>query len=467
MHSFDLSRARSFTPMIDKWSIFPISAVVYVSIVAPLISQEQTIQSIVAGESEWHNRVFWPVVAASSVGLAVLNRSCVGKRSLPPNIICLLVYLAFAGASVLWSFKPEISFIRFTQQAMILTSVILPAMLAVRTADVMRGLFLCFAFGSILNVLFLPGSEHFDYMGLSLGLRGYLSGKNVLGQFAAIAFLLALHEMLRRGLRRALGVIIAVIAIMLLWLSQSKTSLAFAISAPFLAGLTLFAGKRMCISPAIILFSIAFCCAVLSKLSGVNTHRLSEILYGDSTFTGRTLIWYFASWEIDRRPLLGWGYQSFWLVGPDGPSVVEGPDWVKNMPHAHNGYYDTMLDMGYVGLTLLVIFIAATLHGIGRIADRDPARAWLMLSLVIFTIFYNFLETTWMHGGDLLWVVFTVVAAETGRCWRLYQPIRVTYGLRSSRPANPGLSRGLRARGAPTHISEPHRSVSGSPDLDR
>jgi O-antigen ligase len=424
--------------MIDKWSIFPILAVVYVSIVTPFINS--TTQSLVAAEPEWHNRIVWPVMAASAVVLAVVNRSYVDKRRLPPNIICLLMYLAFAGASVLWAFKPEASFIRFTQQAMILTSIILPAMLAVRTADVMRSLFLCFAFGLILNVLFIPGSEQIDSRGLSQGLRGYFTDKNALGRFAAIAFLLGLHEMLYRGLRRALGIIIVVIATILLELSHSKTSLAFAIFAPFLAGITLIAGKKMRISPAIVLWSIAFCCAALSKLSGFNMYRLSEILYGDPSFSLRTFIWDFVSWEIERRPFLGWGFQSFWYVGFDAPSVVDAPGFVKTMPSAHNGYYDTMLQMGYVGLTLLVIFITATLHGIGRVADRDPVRAWLMLSLVIFAIFYNFLETSWMSGGELVWLMFTVVAAETGRCWRLYQPTRATYGLKSSRPASPGLS---------------------------
>ena len=31
------------------------------------------------------------------------------------------------------------------------------------------------------------------------------------------------------------------------------------------------------------------------------------------------------------------------------------------MPNAHNGYYDTMLEMGYVGYALLVTFIIATI----------------------------------------------------------------------------------------------------------
>jgi exopolysaccharide production protein ExoQ len=164
---------------------------------------------------------------------------------------------------------------------------------------------------------------------------------------------------------------------------------------------------------------------------------------------------------------LGWGYQSFWLVGSDGPSILEGPGWVKFMPNAHNGYLDTMLETGLFGFAFLAIFIMTTLHAIGRLADRDPPRAWLMLSLAIFIIFHNLLESTWMRGDDLLWVVFVVVAAEIGRCWRLYQPTRATHGLRPSRPASPGLPGGLRPPGAPSiDIAGPHRSVPAGPDLD-
>ena len=110
-----------------------------------------TLQSVIEGQLA--NRIFWPAMAASSVVLVMRNRSRIGKVILPPHITCLLAFLAFAGASTLWAFKPELSFIRFTQEAMLLTSIILPTMLAPRTADVMRGLFLCFVIGLILHVL--------------------------------------------------------------------------------------------------------------------------------------------------------------------------------------------------------------------------------------------------------------------------------------------------------------------------
>jgi len=42
---------------------------------------------------------------------------------LPPRVSCVLLE-----QSVLWAFRPELSFIRFVQQVMIVTSIVLPAM---------------------------------------------------------------------------------------------------------------------------------------------------------------------------------------------------------------------------------------------------------------------------------------------------------------------------------------------------
>src|SRR6202030_569967 len=112
-------------------------------------------QQIQNAEPGLPNRIFWPAMAAVSVVLAVRNYSRFGKLTFPPHIICLLAYVAFAGSSVLWAFRPEISFTRFAQQVMVLTSIILPGMLAVRTTDLMRGVFLCCAFGAILNIFFI------------------------------------------------------------------------------------------------------------------------------------------------------------------------------------------------------------------------------------------------------------------------------------------------------------------------
>jgi O-antigen ligase len=298
---------------------------------------------------------------------------------------------------------------------MILLSIVLPGLLATRKTDLMRSVFLCVALAEILNLLF---ALSIPWAKTNIGYQGYLQGKNALGQFSAIACLLALHEAIQPGFRRALGFFGLVIACLLLWLSNSKTAFGLTLFVPLLAILTLTIAKAMRISPAVVLLSMLSCYVVISVALGFDANRLSLAIYGDPTFTGRTIIWYFVNSEIARRPLLGWGYQSFWLVGPDGPSVVEAPGWVKLMPHGHNGYLDTMLEMGYIGFALLVVFIIGTLHAIRRVTDRDPARAWLVLSISLLVILYNFLESIWMHGSDSIWVVFVITATEIGRYYR-------------------------------------------------
>ena len=108
------------------------------------------------------------------------------------------------------------------------------------------------------------------------------------------------------------------------------------------------------------------------------------------------------------------------------------------MPNSHNGYYDTKLEMGYVGLAFLLAFILATLHAVGRVADRDPGRALLLLSLALFVILWNFFESIWMRGFEFLWVMFVIVAAEIARYWLPFPLGKAAYGSRRQRPVSSG-----------------------------
>jgi exopolysaccharide production protein ExoQ len=408
--------------IIDKFSLLPILACVYALIVSHLLiffTRSNGLESqIAAADARWDSRLFWPAMSAISILLALQNRS---RLVLPPNLKCLVAYLAFAGASVLWALSPDHSFMRYLQQLMIVTSIVLPVMLSSRTVDMMRAVFLCFALALIVNLYFVSqGSVDMAMYSqglVNIGYEGYFNGKNYLGECAAPALLLSLHEILQRGWgRRVFGATMAVIAVALLLLSQSKTAFGLALVCPILAWLTLLARKATRLSPAIILLAIPFCWIVASHVSNFGFPRLSYILYHDSSLSGRIVIWDFTESEIARSPLLGWGYLSFWLV-PNSPAYTEAPGWVKMMPNSHNGYYDTMLETGYIGLAFLLVFILATLHAVGRVADRDPGRARLLLSLAIFSILYNFFESIWMRSFEFLWVLFVIVAAEIGRYW--------------------------------------------------
>ena len=410
------------TSRFDLCAMIPVLALAYSAVIQPLIYFNFPPSPGLEGllESRLEDRIFWPVLAAMSLVLAARHWSRIG-RPVAPNIIALLAYLAFAGASVAWAFKPELSFIRFVKEIMVITAIVLPALLAARSAEILRGMFLCFVLGAVVNVLLIPGGyatlAQYGSTMVDIGYQGYFSGKNLLGEFAAIAFLLSVNELLYSGHRRALGIFVAVIAVVLLFLSNSKTALGLALLAPMLAGFTLFLGRTFRVSAAVILVSMIVGFEMFSMLTGFDTDRIAYMLTGDSSFTGRATIWSFAAAEIARSPFVGWGYQSFWLVGPDAPSILDAPGWVKFMPNAHNGYYDTMLELGYVGLAFLIIFLVTSLHVIGRVAGRDNRRAWILLSVALFVMIYNSLETLWLRAFDMSWVVFVIVVVEAARYW--------------------------------------------------
>jgi len=132
---------RKAATVFDKHSIVVIVVCAYCLIIAPMLMFLFPGNSITADRPE--NKFFWPSVTAIALGLALGSRS---RLTWPPHIVWFAAYLALAGASILWAFKPEYSFSRFATQMMLLTSVVLPAMLAARTADMMRGVFFLLRF---------------------------------------------------------------------------------------------------------------------------------------------------------------------------------------------------------------------------------------------------------------------------------------------------------------------------------
>ena len=209
--------------IIDKFAIVPVLVCIFAAIISPL---EYMIFNLNPYDTRLDTRIFWPVMAAVSIVLAAQNRSRL-PRPLPPHIICLFVYLAFAGTSVMWSFNPRDSFVRFAQEAMIVSSIVLPAMLSAPTTDLFLGLFLwCFAPAAILNVYFVIDDSPAIVAELK-GYPGYFLGKNYLGEFSAIPFLLGLRETLYPGRRRALGIVAVGISVWLLFWAIPKQRLAF------------------------------------------------------------------------------------------------------------------------------------------------------------------------------------------------------------------------------------------------
>jgi exopolysaccharide production protein ExoQ len=82
----------------------------------------------------------------------------------------------------------------------------------------------------------------------------------------------------------------------------------------------------------------------------------------DSTFTGRTYLWSQGIKDGLQRPFTGWGYQAFWVVGQP---LAERYWYEYGMFdragfHFHNLFINVFVELGFVGLILMIMIYLST-----------------------------------------------------------------------------------------------------------
>ena len=140
--------------------------------------------------------------------------------------------------------------------------------------------------------------------------------------------------------------------------------------------------------------------------------RIGYRLYGDATLTGRTGIWAFIDYQISQKPWFGWGFHSYYFV-PNSPQN-EAPGYIREMPSSHSGYLELKLETGRIGYWIFLVFIYSSLHLLERVRRKDPVRAWCFLSIELFAVLINLLDSNWLVLTHF-WLLYLIVVAESVR----------------------------------------------------
>jgi len=162
------------------------------------------------------------------------------------------------------------------------------------------------------------------------------------------------------------------------------------------------------LTPAFIVAAVVVASTVVSN----PIERLGYRLYGDVTLTGRTGIWGFVNFQISHRPWFGWGFHSYYFV-PNSPQL-EAPGYIRDMPSSHSGYLELKLETGRIGYWIFLAFIYSSLHLLERVRRIDPVRAWCYLSIELFAVMSNLLDSSWLILTHF-WLLYLIVVAESVR----------------------------------------------------
>jgi O-antigen ligase len=265
---------------------------------------------------------------------------------------------------------------------------------------------------SITLIKYFPGtSKYYDTWTGVAQFTGAATSKNTLGVACLVSGIFFFwdtvtrwHERKERRTKSILLVNFALIG-MTLWLlnlassATSKVCLAIGCLVILAAHSKKFKRSpgflKLLIPSSFILYLIL---AYGLDLSG----SLASAVGRDPTLTDRTKIWA-AVLSIHTNPLIGTGYESFWL----GPRLERIWPLAGHVNEAHNGYLDIYLNLGGIGLALLLMFVIASYS---KICKRIASSPLASFSLAVWTImlFYDMTESAFR--GGLMWVTFLLAA---------------------------------------------------------
>ncbi len=397
------------------------AALAYPSLVWPLLEAETVSLGPVYGRPAVDGppsallRIYFSVLlVAGCLSFACLDGRRLGRLMQLPVILTAL-YLSWAGMTSFWAVEPDITTRRFLLAAFIAGGIITATLAARDTDRLMR-----YAFWMFFIVVVLSAISILTTAPTALGHAAYFPHKNYFGATISVVALFALYQITNGSrLNRIAAVGVLLSCAWFLIEARSKTSLAVVTIAPVLGyGIALLARFGR-ISPSITVTVISsgiygiYAIGAASHIWDFN--EVATAIFGDPTLTQRTDIWAFAVKMIEQRPWLGYGYEVFWGASVESPSVREGPGFVAQMPHAHNGYIDIVLQTGFIGLAIFAALLLTILHLAGRIAGRSLGLASFLLSIILYCILSNCLETSWFRSFSLSSMIFVLATAITAQ----------------------------------------------------
>ena len=385
------------------------------------------LQENVLNEGNLFTLTIWMVLLFGSTYLVIKNwrqaRGLLAAVNRP-----FLYFVVLASLSLLWSIEPA-----FTLRRIIHLYIIVLVSVAFASAgwrprrfeNSVRWLLGLLLAASAIFCYWDPelAIHHEQMRELINAWHGITTGKNVLGSLASCAFILWLHGLLTGETGRVAAIANLALAGLCLVMCRSSTSLmATAFAAFFVILLLRPSGSMRRLMPYIVSFFAAavllYALAVLNILPGLSVILTPISMFSgkDLTFTGRTNIWYLLKLHIRQHPLLGTGYEAYWIGPvPSSPSY----DMINQLyfypTEGHNGYLDVINDLGYVGgACLLAYFIVYLRQGL-NLMRLEKARGALYLALIFRAFLADMSESHWFSVNIIDFAIFTLATFSLAR----------------------------------------------------
>jgi len=325
----------------------------------------------------------------------------------------LFVIPVFALISIAWSQDPDFS-LRASFQFILTTVIAIWAGSLIHPRAFVSTLTCALLIVNIVGLV-LDGGASFRGEGPLIGVFG---AKNQLAFHALIQLIAALTVVFDRGqafIMRLVALFALSLAPVCLVQAQSVGALVFGVPAivtclavPRMRSFSLAA--RVTVVATTLFIAVVAVIVVRGLVD--DTGAVLDALGKDSTLTGREYVWQRARVFIEQAPLLGVGYQAFWRVGNPAAEDL----WTASHEESgagfnfHNTYLHTTVDLGYIGLALLIITLVwMAIRLIRAIILSPDYSVGFAAALFVYLFTTSFIEVAILYQFSLSSLLFDIV----------------------------------------------------------
>jgi len=351
-------------------------------------------------------------------GAVVLIRRKPAWRIIFASNCWFFAFFFYCGMSILWSDFPFVSFKRWIKELgnIIMVMIILTERSPINAiiAVFARYTYVVIPLSVILIYFFPEIGTSIDADSMDIACTGVTINKNSLGVVTFICCLFTVWDLvyIRTQKEKTTDkvdlirqVILLCVMSWLMYLANSMTALlclVLGIGMLLIMKIPVFKSQSRFIGTYSLLLGLLI--VYISSIPAIREAFLNTV-GRDITLTGRTDLWA-DLWREPINPLVGTGYQSFWL-GSRADFL-----WEKYLYHpiqAHNGYLETYLNGGMIGMFMLTAMIVKTGSNLNKYLLQDSNFTVLMQAIFVIAVLYNLTEA--MFGRlTLFWVVLSVAA---------------------------------------------------------